>query len=372
VKAMSDKKRIAFFIPSMTGGGAERVALNLIKEFSAQGWAVDLILNHAGGVFLPLVPDTVRVIPLNTSSFFSKVNQIAKYLRSENPQFLISLLDRVNVCGFAKVTSRSAVKVILSIHSITSEEFSENFGFLTSLKPYFMRFSYYLADAIVPVSQGVSDDLGRLLRSNSSKVKVIYNPIVSPEILSKAQLFVEHPWFSRQDAPVFLSVGRLSPAKDFPTLLKAFALVRQKMNAKLVVLGEGEERSNLEQLIRQLNIKDDVDLHGFVDNPYKYIANSSSFVLSSKYEGFGNVLVEALALGKPIVSTDCPSGPSEILDGGKYGKLVPVGDVDALALAMIESLSIDNDVQWAKARSEMFSTAQIAQNYMDLLNSLVI
>jgi glycosyltransferase involved in cell wall biosynthesis len=282
------------------------------------------------------------------------------------------LLDRVNACGFAKLVARSPVKVILSIHNTVSEEFSEGQGVIAAVKPWFMKLSCGLADAIVSVSQGVADDLTKSLKLEPGKVKVIYNPILSPDIFVQARLPIEHPWLGRLDIPVFLSIGRLFSAKDFPTLLKAFALVRQKMNAKLVVLGEGEERSNLEQLIRQLNIKDDVDLHGFVDNPYKYIANSSSFVLSSKYEGFGNVLVEALALGKPIVSTDCPSGPSEILDGGKYGKLVPVGDVDALAQAMIESLSIDNDVQWAKARSEMFSTAQIAQNYMDLLNSLVI
>ncbi|NLO89188.1 MAG: glycosyltransferase, partial [Clostridia bacterium] len=188
--------------------------------------------------------------------------------------------------------------------------------------------------AVVAVSQGVADDLVKTTGLMRELIKVIYNPIVTPELLEKAKESIGHPWFKPGQPPVILSAGRLTAAKDFPTLIHAFARVRAERLARLMILGEGEERPNLESLVRELGLESDVSMPEFVENPYAYMARAAVFVLSSAWEGFGNVLVEAMAVGTPVVSTDCPSGPAEILEGGKWGKLVPVGDVEKLAKAL--------------------------------------
>jgi glycosyltransferase involved in cell wall biosynthesis len=172
------------------------------------------------------------------------------------------------------------------------------------------------------------------------KIKVIYNPVITPELFAKAEEPLDHPWFRPGEPPVVLGVGRLTQAKDFPTLIRAFALVRKERPARLMILGEGEERPKLEALVRELGLEEDVALPGFVGNPYKYIARAGVFVLSSAWEGLPTTLVEALALGTPVVSTNCKSGPEEILEEGRWGRLVPVGNIEELAKAIGESLSM--------------------------------
>jgi glycosyltransferase involved in cell wall biosynthesis len=363
------KKTVAFFIPSMAGGGAERVALNLIKEFHSKGWNVDLILNNATGPLLPLIPDSVRVISLNTSNTLKKLVQLCRYIQTENPSYLISLLDRINICGIAKKLCRSRTKIVVTIHSNTSEEFSSEKGFLTFLKPIFMRISYNLANAVVAVSQGSARDVSNLLGWQSGRVHVINNPVISPEQIEKYNEAVEHSWFN-EEIPIFLSIGRLEDVKDFSNLIRAFSLVRSQKKSRLVILGEGSLRDSLTKLIHQLKLEEDIDLHGFEENPYKYIFRCSTFVMSSKYEGFGNVLVEALSLGKPIVSTNCPNGPAEVLKDGLYGKLVAVGDPHSLADEMLNSLTSEVDVNSLKSRASEFSTNLISDQYINLLLNL--
>jgi glycosyltransferase involved in cell wall biosynthesis len=362
-------KTVAFFIPSMTGGGAERVALNLIKEFNTKGWKVDLILNNATGPLLALVPSNIRIISLDTSNTLNKLIKISRYIRAENPSYLISLLDRVNLCGIAKKLCRSNTKIVVTIHSNTSEEFSSEKGFSTFLKPIFMRASYQLADAIVAVSRGSARDISNLLAWESDRIKVINNPIISSDHTEKYNEAIHHPWFN-EEVPIFLSVGRLEDVKDFPNLIKAFSLVRKQKKSRLVILGEGSLRESLTKLIHQLRIEEDVDLYGFEENPYKYIFRCSAFIMSSKYEGFGNVLVEALSLGKPIVSTNCPNGPAEVLEDGLYGKMVAVGDPYSLASEMLNSLNTEVDIDFLKSRALSFSTDLISNQYIDLLHSL--
>jgi glycosyltransferase involved in cell wall biosynthesis len=200
--------------------------------------------------------------------------------------------------------------------------------------PQLVRYFYPWADCVVAVSKGVANDLVRFGKIPSERIRVIYNPIVTPEIQEKAKAVLEHPWLEEGQPPVILSVGRLTAQKDFSTLIHAFAAVRQTHAARLLILGEGEERSSLEFLIRQLGLEQDVSLPGFVPNPYPYMVRAAAFVLSSKYEGLPGVLIEALYCGAPLISTDCPSGPREILANGKYGQLVQVGDVTTLAHAI--------------------------------------
>ncbi len=232
--------------------------------------------------------------------------------------------------------------------------------------PNFIRIFYPWADEIVTVSNGVADDFASITGLRRERIQVIYNPVVTPEILEKAEEPLNHPWFTPGEPPVILSVGRLAKQKDYPTLIRAFALVHRECPARLMILGEGEERPKLEALIQELGLDDDVSLPGFVDNPYAYMSRAAVFVLSSAWEGFGNVLVEAMAVGTPVVATDCPSGPAEILGGGKWGKLVPVGDIEKIAKAIIETLEDLNRPDVTK-RAQDFGIEKLVQNYLRVL-----
>jgi glycosyltransferase involved in cell wall biosynthesis len=234
------------------------------------------------------------------------------------------------------------------------------------LTPQLVRWFYPWAESIVPVSQGVAEDLARIGLS-LERVQVIYNPVVTPELFEKAQEPVEHPWFSPGQPPVILGVGRLEQQKNFSTLIRAFAQVHQQHSARLIILGEGSERSYLESLIKELGLTENVALPGFVANPYAYMARAAMFVLSSAWEGLPTVLIEAMAVETPVVSTDCDSGPAEILKNGKYGKLVGVGDIKGLAEAMISTLTEPTDLRALQQRTVDFSVDGVLAQYMQVL-----
>jgi glycosyltransferase involved in cell wall biosynthesis len=205
--------------------------------------------------------------------------------------------------------------------------------------PHLVRRFYPWADGIVAVSKGVADNLSEMTGFPRERITVIYNPIVTPELQEQVQTSLTHPWLESNQPPVVLAAGRLRPQKDFATLIQAFALVRRKQCARLLILGEGPERPALETLIKNLGLEQDARLLGFVANPYPFMRRASLFVLSSKWEGLPGVLIEAMYCGVPLVSTNCPSGPQEILQDGKYGQLVPVGDATALARAIEMALT---------------------------------
>ena len=204
--------------------------------------------------------------------------------------------------------------------------------------PWLVRWNYPLADEIIAVSDGAADDLSISTRIPRDQIQVVYNPIITPEMDLKSRENLDHPWFKPGEPPVILAVGRLTSQKDYPLLIRAFARVRQAIPVRLLILGEGPERNELTSLINQLGLEDDISMPGFVHNPYAFMAHASVFVLSSRWEGLPTVLAEALYCGAPLVSTDCPSGPREILQNGRFGKLVPVGDVDCLADAIQDTL----------------------------------
>jgi glycosyltransferase involved in cell wall biosynthesis len=198
---------------------------------------------------------------------------------------------------------------------------------------------YPWADHVTGNSRGVADDLSQVTGLPRERIKVLYNPVVTPEVREKARAPLNHPWFEAGQRPVVLAVGRLTKQKDFPTLIRAFAQVRQTQPARLLILGEGPDRSALEALVNQLDLGDDVAMPGFVENPYAYMRRASLYVLPSRWEGLPTVLIEALYCGPPVIATDCPSGPREILADGKHGLLVPVGDVIALTQAIESGLA---------------------------------
>jgi glycosyltransferase involved in cell wall biosynthesis len=198
-------------------------------------------------------------------------------------------------------------------------------------------------------------------------ITTIHNPINLERVTQLAREPAEHPWFEDADIPVVLGVGRLVPQKDFPTLMRAFALVRQQRPARLVILGQGRGRPELEALARSLGLEHDLWMPGIALNPYRYMARAAVFALSSAWEGFGNVLLESLACGRPIVSTDCPSGPAEILGNGRFGRLVPVGDAPAMASAILESLAGNHQPDRLRSRAAEFSIERTSQRYLELL-----
>jgi glycosyltransferase involved in cell wall biosynthesis len=334
----TDRRRLAVFAPSMAGGGAERGALKLAEGLAHRGYDVDLVLAAAEGPRLAEIPAEVRVVDLGARRVLSSLPGLMRYLRREKPDALASVLDHANVIAlWARKLGRYSGRVVVIEQNTLSEAARNGKSRRDRMMPWMVTRFYPWADYVVGVSAGVIEDLAQLTDLRPEKVRVIFNPIVTADIAEKARAPVDHSWFSDGSA-VFVAAGRLRPQKDFPTLLHAFSKVRARRSARLIILGEGPERGELEALVRQLDIAGDVSLPGATSNPYAYMARATAFVLSSRWEGLPTVLIEALSCGVPVIATDCPSGPREILADGRYGELVPVGDVDELARAMDAAL----------------------------------
>lgn len=335
---MSSANRIALFLPDLVGGGAEAVMLHLASGLLAQGHAVDLVLVRRNGALMSRVPEGVRLIDLEARRALSAVPALAGYLRRERPQVLLSALRANLVAIWAKKLSGVPTRLIVTVHNTVSVEASKTRDPRVRLMPAAIRAFYPIADEIVAVSEGSANDLAQATGIARDRIKVIYNPLLNAAFHEKASQPVDHPWFTEDQPPVILSVGRLAPQKDFATLLRAFALLRQRRAARLVVLGEGPERERLTALARELGIDSDLEMPGFVGNPPAYMRRASAYALSSQWEGLPSVLVEALACGLPVVSTDCPSGPRELLCDGRYGLLTPMSDPAALCDGLCKAL----------------------------------
>jgi len=367
VQMIDPPKRLAIFVPAMLGGGAERAMLNLARGIAERGYAMDLVLAQAEGPYLAEVPESVRVVDLKASRVLTSLPFLVRYLRCERPQALLSALGHANIIAlWARRLASVPTRVVVSQRITLSRSAQHALSRRGRLMPQLIRRFYPWADGIVAVSKGVGDDLARVAGLPRERIQVIYNPVVTPELQEKAQASLEHPWFKPGEPPVLLAAGRLTAQKDFSMLIQAFAQVRQARPARLLILGEGEERPVLEALVRQLGLEQDVSLPGFVENPYPYMAQASLFILSSRWEGLPAVLIEALYCGVPLISTDCPSGPREILADGQYGQLVPVGDATALARAIETSLEGETPrpprVSWLP-----FEMEAVVSKYVSLL-----
>ncbi|NEQ41001.1 MAG: glycosyltransferase [Okeania sp. SIO3I5] len=356
---------VAIYLRLLYGGGVERIMVNLMQAFVERGLSVDLVMNTVAGPYLSQVPPEVRIVDLKAPRMLLGLPKLAGYLRRERPIALLSGLHYNNeIALWAKALAFSSTRVVVSERNTLSVH--ANNRSTDRWSPLLAKLFYPWADSIVAISQGVAQDLVEVTGLPRERFQVIYNPVDIRQLEKKVQQTLEHPWFQSAELPVILGVGRLEKQKDFPTLIKAFAQVRQVQSARLVILGSGQERKQLNSLVNELGVKQDVAFLGFVENPYVYMARSGVFVLSSAWEGFGNVLLEAMALGTPVISTNCPNGPKEILDNGKYGELVPVGDSQAMAEAILRVLSgevksVDSD--WL----EQFKLETVAQKYLDVL-----
>ncbi|MBE9225009.1 glycosyltransferase [Phormidium sp. LEGE 05292] len=331
--------RVALFLGNFGGGGIERVTARLSHQLVKLGIQIDLILIDVDSTHLWQMPSESRIINLKSSGLFKSLPKLVRYLRQERPSILFAADHFANevailACSIARVPTR----VIVSERNQLSKTARNGSQLKARLAPLLTKLLYPLADGILAVSHGVAKDLAHVASLPLEKIEVIYNP-VNPEMFVKAKEPLDHPWFAPGELPVILGVGKLEKQKDFPTLIRAFAKVQQHKPCRLVILGWGPDRPKLEALIQELGLEDVVDLPGHVNNPYMFMARSAVFALSSVWEGLPNVLIEAIALGIPVVSTDCESGPREILAGGKYGYLTPVGDSEALAEGILQVLS---------------------------------
>ncbi len=360
------QKRLAFFLPDLSDGGAERIMLNLAEGITARGYAVDLVLSSAQGPFMNAIPASVRLVDLKARRVLGSMPALLGYLRRERPAAMLSILHANIVALWAKRLAGFPYRLILAEHNTLSSVAGGEGDLRWALFPKLAGWFYPWADGIVAVSTGVADDLARTIKIPRERIQVIYNPIVTPEMFQKSKSPIDHPWFRDGGAPVILAVGRLTAQKAFDVLIRAFAQVRKSREARLVILGEGEERAALESLVRECGLGQDVYMPGFLPNPYSYMAQSSLFVLSSRWEGLPTVMVEALSLGTPIVSTDCPSGPREILMDGKYGPLVPMDDPFALAAAIETSLA-SKTAQPPRDSWQPFALEGVVDQYISIL-----
>jgi len=349
-------------------GGIQKIAVRLANEFVKRGHTVDLVLAKGKGALANEVHPDVETVDLNKDRVWFALPALWKYLLRRRPQALLSLGFSANVLSSVlNVLVPYELGVFISVRSNMSRFAQNDQVWYSRWVPSVIRATYPLADKVIAVSEGVLDDLSGISPRAARRGCVIYNPVFNAEMLRKAEEPVSHPWLKKDALPVILGVGRLTPQKNFDLLLRAFKRVRREKDARLIILGDGNQRQTLEARIEALDLGDRVDLHGFVDNPYPYMKRASLLVLSSDYEGLPSVPIQALACGCPVVATDCPSGPREILEEGKWGRLVPVGDEEALAEAITESLDEAHDPGCLRRRAMDFSVDKAVDNYLATL-----
>jgi glycosyltransferase involved in cell wall biosynthesis len=361
-------KKIAFFLAHLKGGGAERVMVTLANKIAERGYNIDLVLASKEGELVSSVSEKVNLIDLGGRRILTTLPFLLSYIKKNKPDVLLSTLDYVNVIAILAVKlAGNKTKVYIRIANTISLTFRQK-NFNVKLARISVPLVYRFADGIIAVSKGVEDDLIKTIPSvDKHTLSVIYNPVLRPEIYAKAAKAPDHEWLRNKDIPVVLGTGRLWKQKDFPVLIHSIKhLHEQKYPVRLIILGEGPERMNLEKLVKKLDLEDYVSLPGFNENPYAYMHEADVFVLSSRFEGLPNALIEAMACNCKVVSTNCPSGPYEILKGGEFGALVPVGDSFALAQAISLTLR-RKDVKYDEGWLNQFTEEQIVSQYLKKL-----
>ena len=362
-------QKIATVLEDLEGGGAERNLTNLMNQLVDKGMEIDLVLVKMEGVFINELSPKINLVNLKAKSVYFSLLPLVKYFKNNKPSIILSSLDLMNMITLLAVRiAGKNTKSIIRVANMVSIQIRNPLKKTT--EKIFMKYIYPWADHIIAVSKGVAQDLSQYAGISQDKITVIYNPVITKDLYIKMEEKPDHIWIINNHNNIILAVGRLTQQKNFPNLVRAFQIVREQIDAKLILLGEGELRGELESLAAKLGIKDHVSLPGFVPNPYTYMKRASVFVLSSDYEGLPTVLIEAMACGCPVVSTDCLSGPNEILDGGKYGKLVPVKNAELLAQAVLDTLDGEPksvSPSWLNQFTAEYST----NNFLKLLDKRV-
>lgn len=368
VSETSISRRLAVFASFSGQGGVEKMITNLAAGFLDAGVTVDLVLARAEGEHLESIPTGVRIVRLNVHHTSTALPGLVRYLRAEKPDAILAAKDRaIRVALLARKLAGSHAPLVGRLGTTVSAALKGK-GWMRELTRYAgMRLFYPYLDAIVAVSQGVKDDILAITGLPSERVRVIRNPVITPALERQAAQPCDHPWLNDPAVPVIVGMGRLTRQKGFPDLIAAFARLRRDRVCRLVVIGDGGDRDKLERLVKDLGVSECVAFTGFLKNPHALVARCSLFVLSSLWEGSPNALTEAMALGRPVVSTDCPSGPAELLADGRYGALVPVGEVEALAAAMAHALDHPLPAECLRRAVAEYTQSVSARRYLETL-----
>ncbi|HPF79072.1 MAG TPA: glycosyltransferase [Alphaproteobacteria bacterium] len=365
---------IALVIPDLKGGGAQKMMINLANEFTLRGHKVDLLLLNHEGIYRGIINQSVNVIDFNKTRSLFAIPALAKYLKTKKPDIFLSALFHVNLVSILAriLAGTKKTKIIISERNNLSLRLSEMNIAKRFLLKTMVKIFYPFADQIVGISNGVCDDLRKILKPEKvSFIQTIYNPVVTPDFEEKIKAETASPYPNNAGVKLVAS-GRLVLQKDYPTLIRALAIYREKYGAAhLVILGQGVLQDELETLSKSLNIKDNISFMGFVDNPLSVMKHADIFVVSSAWEGFCNVIVEGLYAGLKVVATDCPSGPAEILQNGKYGELVEIGNVEKFAEA-IHTVSQKNiSAEDQKKRAMDFTVEKKTEEFTELFKKVL-
>lgn len=367
----AERVDVVFYTRQLHNGGVDRVVFNLAEEFLARGLkpVIMVDIDNPYSPFHALIPAGVTYEVLDAQGPISRLVKLTRYLRRVRPAAVMcTSFGFPNI--YAIVARRIAgipIRLMLTEHCFPSVDraaprFWQSRYWFFPLAHYF----YPHADSIVAVSRGTADDLAKVISIDPRSIDRIYNPIVSDAMIAQSREPVDHPWFASSGAPVVIAVGRLEPQKNFALLIRAFAALRETRPARLMILGDGGEREMLEALVRELGLEDDVAMPGFAANPHAYVAKAALLVLSSDFESLANVVIEAMAVGTPVIATDCPSGPAEALAGGRFGTLVPVGDAGRLTAEMhrvLDERPAPVPGEWLR----QFTTTHAADRYLEIL-----
>lgn len=336
---MKAHPKIAFFLATSGHSGVDRAMQNLIPAIVKRGYPVDLLHVRKHGPNIRESHQNLNIIDLGAKHVYSSFGALVKYLKTEKPEVMLSDKDRVNRTALiARALAGVPTRLVLSSGTTISIDLTTRGAFERWLQRTSMGKLYPYADNVIVTSRGVADDMAEYTGLSRELIEVVPSPVINSDLFTKELPIPDHRWYREKSVPVILGVGELSRRKDFETLLRAFAKIRSQRQCRLVLLGKGNKRDELNATAKNLGIDDDFDMPGFVSSPYSYMAHASVLGFTSLWEGLGFVVIEALALGTPVVATDCPSGPREILNNGEYGSLVAIRDIDKFADALADAL----------------------------------
>ncbi len=359
-------QHLVFLLPNLNAGGAERVFIQLANKFASMGFSVEILLFQKTGALLSEVSSQIKIVDMDVSNMYFSFPSLVSYLKAVKPDVLFSTLEFASLSALlARRLSGVKTRIVVVVSVAISQHRRSRIKKI--LEHWLISLIYPWADKIVTVSRAATQDLIDYAKLSPEHVQTIYNPIISEDMLLQLNDTVPHHFYREGQPQVILGVGRLVEQKDFATLIHAFDYVRKHIPVHLLILGEGKERANLENIVHSLGLDHEVDLPGFVINPFAYMRKSSVFVLSSRWEGLPSVLIQALACSCPVVSTNCPTGPDEILDGGKYGHLTTIGDPEVLGQAILRSLQGDHrkpPADWL----DQFRMEPVIQQYLKIIS----